>query len=90
MISELAGIIGLNPDPFSLAELHDMAEARRKEAWLPLSMIMTMFANANRNSKEKKTPFKLQDFYPFKLKLPPKPKIPEGNFQNLKMLLKGK
>lgn len=46
-----------------MAELVFMSESRQRMQWEPMSHMMTLFANINRNPKKKA--FKFSDFFPF-------------------------
>ena len=63
MIYELAGVAGVNPDPFRLYELIAMAESRNKSDWWHTASIMCLLANINRGKG--KRPFTPNDFFPF-------------------------
>jgi hypothetical protein len=63
MIWQLAGILGVHPDPFTLRELYEMAQSRQKQDWQHTSNLMALFANLltfNRSHT-----FKAADFDPF-------------------------
>ncbi|HAI13807.1 MAG TPA: hypothetical protein DCM28_19025 [Phycisphaerales bacterium] len=63
MIWQLAGILGLHPDPFTLRQLYEMAESRQKQDWQHTSNLMALLANLltfNRSHT-----FKAADFDPF-------------------------
>lgn len=63
-IHELAGIIGVAPEPRSWRELDWMAKAKRRHDWRQTSMIITTIANANRDTKKRKRPYHPNDFMP--------------------------
>ena len=63
MIWQLAGILGVHPDPFTLRQLYEMAQSRQKQDWLHTSNLMALLANLltfNRSHT-----FKAADFDPF-------------------------
>jgi hypothetical protein len=63
MIWQLAGILGVHPDPFTLRELYEMAQSRQKHDWQHTSNLMALLANLltfNRSHT-----FKAADFDPF-------------------------
>jgi hypothetical protein len=55
----------VNPEPFTFAELALMAEGRQREEWSRWSEWFAMFANANRDSKQRPTPYLPREFNPF-------------------------
>ena len=63
MIWQLAGILGVHPDLFTLRELYEMAQSRQKQDWQHTSNLMALLANLltfNRSHT-----FKAADFDPF-------------------------
>jgi hypothetical protein len=62
MIWEIAGIIGINPLPFTLRELGWMIKARQKDMWEKISHLMASSLNANPFLKEH---YKPKDLNPF-------------------------
>jgi len=64
IIHELAGIIGVDPEPRSWRELDWMAKAKRRHDWRQTSMIITTIANAHRDTKKRKRPYHPNDFMP--------------------------
>lgn len=60
----MAGIAAVNPDPLSWRELGWMATAKRRHDWKQTSMLLTIMANANRDTKKRKRPFHPDDFMP--------------------------
>ena len=63
MIYELAGMIGVDPGPFTLRELVWMADGRQREAWNHTSQLLAMLFNAHRDP-QKTSPAKPADFHP--------------------------
>jgi len=81
LIYELAGIVGINPDPFTLRELLWMAEGKGRENWNHTASILALIFNVNRDSK-KHHAARPSDFNPYALK--PKPKLRGGDLRILK------
>ena len=63
-----------------------MAEARRRSQWEHTALIACQFAEAHRDRKRKPTPFKFEDFYPFKVRKPPD--VPKVDISALKVFVK--
>ena len=63
MIYRLAGIVGIDPDPFTLRELDYMSKARAELEWQQTSSVLSLIANVNRNPM-RTGPFKPDDFNP--------------------------
>tara|TARA_B100000809_G_scaffold166695_1_gene163999 strand:- start:222 stop:503 length:282 start_codon:yes stop_codon:yes gene_type:complete len=63
LIFETAGIVGVDPGPFTLAELLIMAEGRQRDMWHHTAQITAIMANIHRGPKTK--PFEIHDFHPF-------------------------
>lgn len=63
MIWECAGIVGVDPGPFTLRQLSMMADGRAKLEWGIASSAMALLANCNRSSKGART-FRPEDFNP--------------------------
>ncbi len=61
----LAGVIGIDPGPYTLAQLVEMAEARQRAFWAPFSEFMANFANSKRDPAKRRKPFRANDFSPF-------------------------
>ncbi len=61
---ELAGFVGIDPRPFTLRELAQMAKGRAVGSWDHTSHILWMIANVNRDPKRRAHP--IEDFHPFK------------------------
>lgn len=51
MIYQLAGILKMDPSPFTVRELLIMAEAARRDAWDRLSVLLSLVYNAHRGPK---------------------------------------
>ena len=64
MIYEMAGYIGVNPDPFTFYELTLMVQGKRKEEWQHTASILAMVANTVRDPKKKRKAYCTEDFYP--------------------------
>lgn len=60
---QLAGILGIDPGPFTLRELIAMAEARSQQAWAHTSSILALIANLHRDPKRTRA-YKPGDFNP--------------------------
>lgn len=67
LIHEMAGIIGVDPGPFTWRELVWEAKAKRRHDWSQTSLVLMINANANRDPK-KHRPFRQEDFMPDDLK----------------------
>lgn len=77
MIWESAGIVGVAPWPFTLAELVRMCEAREISEWNRTVQLSVILANAWRDEKNRREPFSAVDFHPYRdrLQLPERPKV---------------
>lgn len=66
-----------------------MVEMRRRTYWEPISLFMTLFANANKDPKKKA--FKIDDFFPFAIKKSKKDyeSLPKAHISDLKYIFKG-
>ena len=84
LIYQLAGIVGVDPGPFTLAELIDMVDGRQRDDWERHSALLCLIAIANRGSKQKE--FKPQEFNPFAVKR--KPQHIQLNKKNMHLLKK--
>ena len=62
-VDELAGIIGIDPGPFTLRQLVVMAEAKSRQAWNHTSAILAMLANVHRDAKKTRA-YRPADFHP--------------------------
>ena len=60
-VYQLAGIVGVNPEPFTWRELDWMAEKKQSDQWDHTASVLTMAANAWSEKKK----FDLSDFHPF-------------------------
>ena len=65
MIYELAGIVGLDPGPFTLRELVWMAEARRRDMWDHTAGLLALLYNINRDPKRSRA-MRPEDFHPLR------------------------
>jgi len=45
-------VLGLDPGPFTLRELLEMADGRARERWTHTSWLLAMMANVNRDPKK--------------------------------------
>ena len=59
----MAGVVGVDPSPFTLRELVYMVEGRQKDQWNHTSHVLCILANANRDPKRFGA-FKPADFNP--------------------------
>ena len=82
----MAGILGVNPEPFTIREIAWMIEGKGKDAWNKLSSLMALIANCNR---VKGKAFLPKDFNPYSIE---KTTVNiAGSIEDLKMFLpKGK
>lgn len=62
----MAGVVGIDPGPFTLRELCLMHEGREKFHWDIASVNMALFANAHRDAKKRPTAFTPDDFHPYR------------------------
>jgi hypothetical protein len=46
-VYEISGVLGINPDPFSLRQLHWMIEGKNSEAWDHTSQLLAMINNCH-------------------------------------------
>ena len=56
---------GVDPDPYTLAQLQLLARGRQKSEWAQTSTILAVLANANRDPKRRPYPWDADDFNPF-------------------------
>ncbi len=75
MIDYFAGILGVNPDPFTLRELTQMVKARGEFEWEQTSSLMALVINVIRNPKKSK-PTNPNDLNPYKTKEKSLPIVP--------------
>jgi hypothetical protein len=77
LIWETAGIVGVAPWSFTLAELVRMCEAREISEWNRTVQLSVILANAWRDEKKRSEPFTAVDFHPYRdrLQLPERPKV---------------
>ena len=61
---EMAGFVGVNPDPFTFHELSLMVRGKHKEVWQHTASILAMTANTVRDPKKKRRPYSAENFYP--------------------------
>jgi len=54
VIYECAGVVGVNPDPFTLRELLWMREGKASESWDHTAAIVATLANIHRDNKKTK------------------------------------
>ena len=58
LIWHTAGILGVDPGPFTLRELLVMAEGRSRAAWNHTGSMMALLANINRDPKRRSKPYR--------------------------------
>jgi hypothetical protein len=58
-------VLGIDPNPYTLAQLQTMARGRQKSEWAQTSTVLCLLANANRDKKRRPYPFEPDDFNPF-------------------------
>lgn len=63
MIDQCAGIIGIDPEPFTLRSLLRMADARQRTAWDKLSWLAAIVVNCQRTAKDRM--FKPSELNPY-------------------------
>lgn len=63
MIWEIAGVVGVNPLPFTLRELMWMARSREENVWTKVSHLMASALNANPFLKEHYKPSDLNPYH---------------------------
>ena len=85
LVWQLAGVLGLDPGPFTLRELLVMGEARSQQAWGHTSALLAMLANVHRDAK-KTRPYKPADFNPH-LRQPMTSRSPKVGIQALKVFV---
>lgn len=56
---------GLDPDPYTLAQLQRMARGRQRSEWAQTSAVLALVANCNRDPRRRPYPFTPDDFDPF-------------------------
>ena len=83
MIWQLAGVVSLDPGPFTLRELVWMADAKQTDAWNHTAAVLAMLANTHRNPK-KARPFKPSDFHPGTRSARPQEPLPKVDISILK------
>lgn len=70
IIHQLAGVLGVDPGPFTLRELEWMFRARRDADFDQTALVCAVNANIQRDPKRKPKPYLPTDFHPFRT--PPK------------------
>lgn len=60
----MAGVLRLDPAPFSLRSLVRMLEANRRESWDHTSHLIWIVAEVNRGNSDRKHPFSPLEFNP--------------------------
>lgn len=63
LVDELAGILGINPNGFTLRQLIRMAEAKGRDAWNHTAALLATMININR--PKGKTPIKADSLNPY-------------------------
>lgn len=54
----------MDPRPFTLRRLVDMARGRQRDEWDRTSTVLAMLANLHRDPKKRRTPYRPADFHP--------------------------
>ena len=85
MIYELAGIVGLDPGPFTLRELVWMAEGRRRELWDHTASLLALLYNVNRDPRRSRA-MRPEDFHP--LRRPSKTETVKADVTALKIFVR--
>jgi len=65
VIDELAGILQMDPGPFTLRQLCRMSMAHRRQLWDHTAEILSIQAEINRDRKKRRRPFRASEFHPF-------------------------
>jgi len=66
LIDELAGILGLDPDPYCLRRLYRMARGRIEQDWEYAAQICATIANSVRDPKTRRQPWQMAHFHPMR------------------------
>ena len=74
MVYRAAGVLGLDPGPYTLRELMWMWEGRSEHQWDQTALLACLIANANRNPKKRRRPFAVEEFNPHTRRNAPRPK----------------
>lgn len=61
---ELAGLVGVDPWPYTLRQLDRMARSRMQHDWIQTGSLMAMLGNIHRDPKVRRKPFTPLDFVP--------------------------
>lgn len=64
MIDDCAGVLRLDPAPFTLRSLLRMVESNQKTAWNHTSHIIWIVAETNRHRTDRKRPYDPREFNP--------------------------
>jgi hypothetical protein len=64
LIYELAGLLRIDPGPFTLRQLCWMADAASRDRWQHTASLMALMANCHRDAKKSRA-FRPKDFHPF-------------------------
>lgn len=56
---------GLDPDPYTLAQLQRLARGRQRSEWAQTAATLALYANAHRDPRRRPYPFTPDDFDPF-------------------------
>lgn len=65
MTLKLAGVVGLDPGPLTLAELLVMGEGKREHDAALFGELWALIANCHRDPKKRPRPFEARDLFPF-------------------------
>lgn len=65
MIYHCAGVLGVDPSPFTLGELLFMAEARDRTIWNHTAALMMTLANIHRDPRQRRKPYAMEEFHPY-------------------------
>jgi hypothetical protein len=84
LIFRIAGVMGIDPMPFTLRELVWMARGKREHDWSLASHVMALLAEINRDRKKRRRPFRAEEFNPM-VSVRPKP-VPCSASQLAKIL----
>src|SRR5690606_37726841 len=66
LVHQLAGLVGVDPGPYTLRELVWLAEGRQTEQWNHTSAVLAMLANVHRDPKRRS--YQPADFLPMAMR----------------------
>lgn len=89
MAYEYAGVLGIDPGPFTLRELDVMLEARRLEDWDHTAKTIQELVAVWVDQKKCRVPLDIYTFHPYRMRPPRRPDA-KASVQALRVFVDGK